>query len=120
MTQRGRHRAPGRHARPKTHNVPLRSAIVAGAAVLLTGGITAANSTEQIPPYIDAVALASESSETFNVENLKITNSVVTEKVKLDFVTAATEDATLAAGKEIVKQPGKTGLADITYRVETA
>jgi len=120
MTQRGRHRAPGRHARPKTHNVPLRSAIVAGAAVLLTGGITAANSTEQIPPYIDAVALASESSETFNVENLKITNSVVTEKVKLDFVTAATEDATLAAGKEIVKQPGKTGLADITYRVKTA
>jgi hypothetical protein len=120
MTQRGRHRAPGRHARPKKHNVPLRSAIVAGAAVLLTGGITAANSTEQIPPYIDAVALASESSATFNVKDLKITNSVVTEKVKLDFVTSATKDATLAAGKEIVKQPGKPGLAEISYRVKTA
>jgi len=120
MTQRGRHRAPGRHARPKTHNVPLRSAIVAGAAVLLTGGITAANSTEQISPYIDVVALASNSSEPLNVKNLKITNSVVTEKVKVDFVTSATEDATLAAGKEIVKQSGKAGLADITYRVNMA
>ena len=120
MTQRGRHRAPGRHARPKTHNVPLRSAVVAAAAVLLTGGITAANSTEQIPPYIDAVALASESSETLNAKNLKITNSVVTEKVKLDFVTSATEDATLAVGKDIVKQSGKTGLANITYRVNMA
>ena len=118
MTQRGRHRAPGRHARPKTHNVPLRSAIVAGAAVLLTGGITAANSTGQIPPYIDAVALASDSTETFNVKNLQISNSVVTEKVKLDYVTSATEDATIAVGRDIVKQPGKTGLAEVTYQLK--
>ena len=60
MTQRGRHRAPGRHARPKNHNVPLRSAIVASAAVLLTGGITAANSSEPAPPYIDVAALVNE------------------------------------------------------------
>jgi len=118
MTQRGRHRAPGRHARPKNHNVPLRSAIVAGAAVLLTGGITAANSTEQIPPYIDAVALASESPDAFNVKNLKLSNTIVTEKEKLDFTTAATEDVTIAAGREIVKQPGKPGSANVTYQVK--
>lgn len=118
MTQRGRHRAPSRHARPKTHNVPLRSAIVAGAAVLLTGGITAANSTEQIPLYIDVVALASDSSDTFNVKNSKLSNSVVTETVNLDFVTSTTEDATIAVGKDFVKQTGKTGSADITYQVQ--
>lgn len=118
MTQRGRHRAPGRHARPKTHNVPLRSAIVAGAAVLLTGGITAANSTEQIPSYIDVVALASDSSDTLNVKNSKLINSVVTETVKLDFVISATEDATIAVGKDFVKQTGKAGLADVTYQVQ--
>jgi hypothetical protein len=118
MTQRGRHRAPGRHARPKTHNVPLRSAIVAGAAVLLTGGITAANSTEQIPLYIDAVALASNSSETLNLKNLKLSSLVVTEKIKLDYVISATEDAGIAVGRDIVKQLGKTGLADITYQVK--
>lgn len=118
MTQRGRHRAPGRHARPKNPNVPLRSAIVAGAAVLLTGGITAANSTEQNPPYIDAAALASDSSETFDVKTLNLSTSVVTKKVKLDYATSATEDAKIADGKVIVKKSGKTGAADITYQVK--
>ncbi len=118
MTKRGRHRAPGRHARPKNRNVPLRSAIVAGAAVLLTGGITAANSSEKIPPYIDAVALASDSPETYDVRNLNLSTSVITEKVKLDYPTAATEDAKIADGKVIVKKSGKAGTANITYQVK--
>ena len=118
MTQRGRHRAPGRHALPKSHNVPLTSAIVAGAAVLLTGGITAANSTEQAPPYIDVAALVIDSTVTYNVKNHTISNSVVTEKVDLDFETKVTEDATIASGTDIVKQAGKTGLAEVTYQVK--
>jgi hypothetical protein len=117
MTQRGRHRAPARHARPKGYNVPLTSAIVAGAAVLLTGGITAANSQEQAPPYIDAAALANDSSNS-SAKDLKLTNSVVSEKVKLDFTTSATEDPAIATGTDIVEQAGKTGLAEITFQVK--
>lgn len=118
MTQRGRHRAPGRHARPKSHNVPLTSAIVAGAAVLLTGGITAANSQEQTPPYIDVAALVFDSTVTYNIKNHSIKSSIVTEQTKLDFPTSATEDATIATGSNIVKQAGKTGLAEVTYKVK--
>lgn len=118
MTQRGRHRAPGRHARPKSHNVPLTSAIVAGAAVLLTGGITAANSSEQAPPYIDVAALAIDSTVSYNVKQHTISSSVITEEVEIEFPTSATEDATIAAGTEIVKQAGETGLAEITYQLK--
>ena len=89
MTQRGRHRAPGRHARPKNHNVPLRSAIVAGAAVLLTGGITAANSSEPPPPYIDAAALVIDSTYEYNVKEHTISDKVVTEETEIEFKTSA-------------------------------
>lgn len=118
MTQRGRHRAPGRHARPKNHNVPLRSAIVASAAVLLTGGITAANSSEPAPPYIDVAAMAIDSTVTYDIKNHTISNTVVTEETEIEFVTSATEDATIAAGTDIVKQAGETGLAEISYQVK--
>ena len=118
MTQRGRHRAPGRHARPKNHNVPLRSAIVASAAVLLTGGITAANSYEQEPPYIDVSALVIDSTVSYDIKNHTISNKVVTEETEIEFVTSATEDPTIAIGTNIVKQAGKTGLAEVTYELK--
>jgi hypothetical protein len=118
MTQRGRHRAPGRHARPKNHNVPLRSAIVASAAVLLAGGITAANSTEQAPPYIDVAALVIESTVSYDIKQHTISSTVVTEETEIEFVTSATQDATIASGTEIVKQAGELGLAEVTYRVK--
>ena len=119
MTQRGRHRAPGRHARPKSRNVPLTSAIVAGAAVLLTGGITAANSREQAPPYVDAAALVIESTVSPDIRDHDVTNAIVTEKSAIDFTSAVTEDPGIAAGTEIVKKPGKKGLAEITYKVKS-
>jgi len=118
MTQRGRHRAPGRHARPKNHNVPLRSAIVASAAVLLAGGITAANSTEQAPPYIDVAALVIESTVSYDIKQHTISSTVVTEETEIEFITSATQDATIASGTEIVKQAGELGLAEVTYRVK--
>lgn len=118
MTQRGRHRAPGRHARPKVHNIPLTSAIVAGAAVLLTGGITAANSSEPAPPYVDAAALAIEASFTYNIKNHTLSTSVVTIEKEIDFEKSVTDDATIATGTEIIKQPGKSGTAKVTYQVK--
>ena len=118
MRQRGRHNAPGRHARPKNHNVPLRSAIVASAAVLLTGGITAANSSEPQPPYIDAAALVIDSSYEYNVKEHTISDKVVTEETEIEFKTSATEDPSIATGTDIVKQAGKAGLAQVTYKVK--
>ena len=118
MTERGRHRAPGRHARPKNHNVPFTSAIVAGAAVLLAGGITAANSTEQAPPYIDVAALVIESTVSYDPKQHTISNSVVTEDEEIEFSSSVTEDATIAAGTDIVKQAGEKGLAEVVYQVK--
>ena len=118
MTQRGRHRAPGRHARPKERNVPLTSAIVASAAVLLTGGITAAaNSTEQAPPFIDVSALVIESTVSYDIKDHVLTNSVATEVEEVAFTSSVTEDATIAAGTDIVKQTGEVGSAEVTYAV---
>jgi hypothetical protein len=118
MTERGRHHAPGRHARPKNHNVPLRSAIVASAAVLLTGGITAANSSETSPPFINAAALVIDSTLSYDVKDHTISNKVVTEETEIEYVTTATEDPTIAAGTDFVKKAGKAGLAEITYEVK--
>jgi hypothetical protein len=118
MTERGRHRAPGRHARPKDHNAPLRSAIVASAAVLLTGGITAANSSEKAPPFIDVTALVVDSTVSYNIKQHTISNEVVMEETEIEFVTSATEDPTIATGTDIVKQAGKNGLAELTYEVK--
>jgi hypothetical protein len=118
MTQRGRHRAPGRHARPSRQNVPLTSAIVAGVAVLLTGGITAANSSEPAPPFIDVAALVIDSTVTYDVKQHTISNSVITEEEEIAFLVSVTEDATIAAGTDIVKQVGESGLAEVTYQVK--
>jgi hypothetical protein len=119
MTQRGRHRAPGRHARPKERNVPLTSAIVASAAVLLTGGITAAaNSTEQAPPYIDVSALVIESTVSYDIRDHALTNSVATQTEEVAFSSSVTEDATIAAGTDIIKQAGEVGSAEVTYAVK--
>ena len=119
MTQRGRHRAPGRHARPKERNVALTSAIVASAAVLLTGGITAAaNSTEQAPPYIDVSALVIDSTVSYNVKDHVLANKVVTEVEEVAYTSTATEDASIATGTDILKQAGEVGSAEVTYQVK--
>ena len=118
MTERGRHRAPGRHARPKNHNAPLRSVIVASAAVLLTGGITAANSSEQEPPYIDSTALVIDSTVSYNVKQHTISNELVTEEAEIGrAVTAEPVEAVVIRGTgdpsdiavAIATAEGKTG-----------
>jgi hypothetical protein len=118
MRQRGSHRAPGRHARPKQHNVSFTSAIVAGAAVLLTGGITAANSSEAAPPFIDPAALSIDASYTYNIKDHILSTSVLTKEKEIEFEISATEDELIAAGTEIVKQPGEVGLAKVTYQLK--
>jgi hypothetical protein len=91
---------------------------VASAAVLLTGGLTAANSSETPPPYIDAAALVIDSTVSYDVKEHTISNKVVTEETEIEFATSAMEDASIAAGTEIVKQLGEPGLAAVSFQVK--
>ncbi|MFM1778526.1 MAG: hypothetical protein RL741_1144 [Actinomycetota bacterium] len=119
MTQRGRHRAPGRHARPKSRRVSLTTSAVATAAVLLTGGITAAaNSNEQPLPYVDVAALAIDSTVTYDIRDHVVSSVVVTEEEDLAFTNAVTEDATIAIGTEITKRKGEVGKVEVAYQVK--
>ena len=119
MTQRGRHRAPGRHALPKERNLALLGAVTAG-VVLLTGGVVVqANSSEQPPPYIDVVALAVDGTVTYNIRNHDVSNSVVTETEAIKFASSVTEDADIAEGTDIVRTAGANGEAEVTYAVKS-
>lgn len=118
MTQRGRHRAPGRHALPKSRQVSRTTAAIAATAVLLTGGITAAaNSNETAPPYIDVKALVLDSTVTYDIRNHEVSNTVVVANEELPFESSVVEDASIASGTDIVKQPGEAGEAEVTYQV---
>lgn len=119
MTQRGRHRAPGRHARPKSRRISLTTSTVAAAAVLLTGGITAAASSDEQPlPYVDVVALAIDSMVTYDIRNHVISSAVITEEQDLEFTNTIIEDATIAIGTEFTKRKGKVGKVEVAYQVK--
>lgn len=119
MTQLGRHCAPGRHARPKSRHVSLTTSVVAVAAVLLTGGITAAaNSDEQALPYIDVAALAIDATSTYDIRNYVVSTEVITVKEELAFASTIIEDATIAIGTEITKQEGEPGEDEVTYQAK--
>jgi len=119
MTQLGRHRAPGRHARPKSRHISLTTSAVAAAAVLLTGGITAAaNSEEQESAYIDVVALAIDGTFTYDIRNHVISSDVVTENEELAFASTIIEDASIAIGTQVDIKVGKPGKAEVTYQVK--
>ncbi len=118
MTERGRHRAPGRHARPKERNLPFLGAVTAG-VVLLSGGIVVqANSSEQPAPYIDVVAMAVDNTVTYDVKNHDVSTSIQSETVPVAFTSAVTEDANIASGTEIVRVAGKDGEAEVTYAIK--
>ena len=108
MTQHGRHRASGRHARPKNQNVPITSAIVASLAVLLTGGITAANSSENPPPYIDVAALVIDSTVSYDPKQHTISTKLVVSEPVEEILIRGTGDSTDIA-IALSTAEGKTG-----------
>lgn len=119
MSQRGRHRAPARHARPKAKHVSVATAVVTGFAVLLTGGITAAaNTSQSMPPYVDVAALENGSNPANDIRNFVISEAVVAEKVELKIEIGITQDPSIASGSEIIKQVGKAGEAEVTYQIK--
>lgn len=118
MTERGRHRAPGRHARPKERNLPFLGAVTAGVVLLSGGVVVQANSDEQPAPYIDVVSMAVDGTVTYDVKNHEISTSVQTETVPVAFTSAVTEDANIATGTEVVRETGKNGEAEVTYEIK--
>ena len=119
MTQRGRHRAPGRHARPKSRRISLTTSAVATAAVLLTGGITAAaNSDEQPLPYVDVAALEIDATSTNEIRNFVVSTEVITVEEELAFTSTIIEDATIAIGTEITKREGEVGKVEVAFQVK--
>jgi hypothetical protein len=116
MTQHGRHRAPKSHAQPKLGKVSATTAFVAGAAVLLTGGITAAaNSSEPEPIYVNSRALIIDSTVTYDVRDHVISESEITEDQEIEFPVEVIKDKNIAKGTELVRETGKPGKAEIIY-----
>ena len=108
MTQHGRHRAPKSHAQPKLGKVSATTAFVAGAAVLLTGGITAAaNSSEPEPIFVNSRALIIDSTVTYDVRDHVISESEITEDQEIEFPVEVIKDKNIAEKpiKEIMGKP---------------
>jgi resuscitation-promoting factor RpfB len=118
MTQHGRHRAPVRHAHTKSRHISLGASAVAAAAVLLTGGVTAANSEEQAPPFIDVVALENDATVTYDIRNHEISIQVITKNEELEVASTIIQDASIATGSQITKQEGQPGEAEVKYQVK--
>lgn len=119
MSERGRHRAPGRHARPKNRQAPLTAIFVTGVLIF---GITAGSKAYSVTPKpaplaLDAPALADTKSSEIDVKQLSPDTKLVTAVEEIPFGTNETADPALAQGTRIVKQPGTAGNAEVKYTV---
>ena len=121
MTQRGRHRAPGRHARPKNRHAPLTAISITGVLLFGIAFGERAYSFESTPKEvaIDAPALIQDESTFVDVKDLEPASKTVVTEEAIPFEVAETPDPAIAAGTRIVKQSGSTGAATVTYEVKT-
>lgn len=62
MTKRGRHRAPGRHARPKNHFAPLTAISISGLLIFGTAFSERAYSVEPVAVPVEVVASAEDNT----------------------------------------------------------
>jgi len=121
MSQAGRHRAPGRHAKPKTRN-PKKWATPAVAAFLIfaISGSAYSHSANQRPtaaPTINPVALKVESLAAFGANTLDQSKTIVTKPVPTKFTVKVVKDPNLASGVKKVVTPGRNGAAVVKYLV---
>lgn len=121
MSQAGRHRAPGRHAKPKTRN-PKKwlTPALAVFLVLAVSGSTYAHRSAQTPeaaPTINPTALAVESSAAFGASTLDQSKTIVTKPVPTKFTVKVVKDPNLATGVKKVVTPGRNGAAVVKYLV---
>lgn len=120
MNERGRHRAPGRHARPKNRHAPLVAFSIVGALVFGISFGDRAYSFESKPVAIavDPVALTVDEATFIDVKELAPDSKTVTTEIEIPYAVSETPDPSIAKGTVIVKQPGSSGTAVVTYDVK--
>ena len=118
MAQHGRHRAPGRHVRPKALDVRALAAY-AVVAVLVAAGFVArphSASAHTSITVVDAKALASSAATEDALVPAGLTTSTVTTTTVLAPTKKATLDADIAKGMEFVMDAGVAGKQSVTYQ----
>jgi hypothetical protein len=125
MKERGRHRAPGRHARPKNYFAPIvtlafSSALIFGIVFNDQAYSIELNSTEPTittSVVIDSVALDLDDSSYVDVKELSPESVLVMAEVEIPFEVAETADESIIQGTKFVAKPGTPGSAVIIYDV---
>lgn len=119
MAQHGRHRAPGRHIRPKALDVRALAAYAVVAILVAAGFVARPHSAtaQAAPSTIDAAALSSTASSDSAVVPTRLSTATVTATIVLAPTKKATLDADIAKGMEFVMEPGTAGKQRVTYQV---
>ncbi len=120
MAQHGRHRAPGRHVRPKALAMNALVAYGVVTALAIAGFVVrphAANADTISAAYVNPTSLASTQTAEASArpEDVTTANVTVTEDIAPSKTT--TLDADIAQGTEFVMDPGSPGSQKVTYKV---
>ena len=119
MAQHGRHRAPGRHVRPKVLDGRALAAY-AVVAVLVTAGYSAhphSTTGHVTTTEIDAQALATTTQVEAKLVPAGISTATFTATSVLPPTKKTTLDADIAKGTEFVMEPGVAGKQRVTYQL---
>ena len=125
MTQRGRHRAPARHAKPKD---PLRKIQISLIALgVVTAGVSAKAQTVPShlaadsgnPRFVNVQALQDSAANRLMLRHgsVQTGTKIVSHRVKYKVIVK--RDKSLPKGKKVVRRSGAAGRAMILYRVRS-
>ena len=119
MAQHGRHRAPGRHVRPKALDVRALTAYAVVAVLAIAGFAVRPHSASanELASFIDAKALAASQVVDAKAQPTGLSTLTVTATKTLPPTKKATLDADIARGTEFVMQPGVPGKQRVTYQL---
>jgi len=125
MTQRGRHRAPARHAKPKDSSRKVQAGLVA--VGILAAGVSAKaqSGPRQIaadyvtPNFVNAQALSDSQSNTLLLNKGTVQTGTKTVTHRLKFRVVVKRDKSLPKGRKVVRRSGSAGKAVVVYRVRS-
>ena len=125
MTQRGRHRAPGRHAKPRQSHRKVQSGFIAlglCAAVISakaqgTHSHIAADSVYPRSVNVQALKDSDTGLASRRTVAVKTVTKQVTHRIKYSLVVK--KDKSLPKGRKVVRRAGSAGKAVVVYRVRS-
>jgi hypothetical protein len=125
MTQRGRHRAPARHAKPKDSLRKIQISLIA--LGVCAAGVSAKAQTVPShlaadsgnPRFVNVKALTDSAAEGTIVRHgsVQTGTKIVSHRVKYKVIVK--RDKSLPKGKKVVRRSGASGKAMILYRVRS-